>query len=599
MLLKYLRPHWLSIVIALIFTLLLAIVSAVVFSLLGPALKILMMPGVDQIITMKDLLGERFAYLLQWIAHIDQISIKSLWHTLPGLLLSLAALRAVLGTVQWFIWERASELVSKSLRNEIIEKYLYFDPLAKMGRDDSDGVSKLSSAITNDIRMAREYVVHFYGGLPRELSQIFLFMVTMVLLSPKLFVIFFAGVVPSMFFIDRMGKKLRNRAAKALSDNSALIEWLQQRMLGIETIKHYGTERLELRCMEDLNQNLYERFLKAARVKVRISPALELIAVTAMVGVLYFALVSSTSGSDASGSMQLSFFSTLAVLAQAAARVGRYYNANREGGAAIIRLQQLSRDLDEGRKEALRQVIPKQEDSDEILRMYNVTVTYPDAPAPALRNFSYCFRKGKIYVIFGPSGAGKSTLFNVLLGLVDPCAGKVEMSEVDFSGAHGKKAMSLVYVPQFVHLMPDTIAMNVAYPHCEADTLKVKNALTRVGLLEAVEELPQGMDTLVGYRGHGLSGGQMQRILLARIYYHRAPLVLIDEGTSALDPELEQLVYATLREISAEGCIVLMIAHRLAAATIAHAVLYLKEGCLITDENIIRQELEPSRKGRT
>ena len=571
LLLKYLRPHWLSIVIALIFTLLLAIVSAVVFSLLGPALKILMMPGVDQIITMKDLLGERFAYLLQWIAHIDQISIKSLWHTLPGLLLSLAALRAVLGTVQWFIWERASELVSKSLRNEIIEKYLYFDPLAKMGRDDSDGVSKLSSAITNDIRMAREYVVHFYGGLPRELSQIFLFMVTMVLLSPKLFVIFFAGVVPSMFFIDRMGKKLRNRAAKALSDNSALIEWLQQRMLGIETIKHYGTERLELRCMEDLNQNLYERFLKAARVKVRISPALELIAVTAMVGVLYFALVSSTSGSDASGSMQLSFFSTLAVLAQAAARVGRYYNANREGGAAIIRLQQLSRDLDEGRKEALRQVIPKQEDSDEILRMYNVTVTYPDAPAPALRNFSYCFRKGKIYVIFGPSGAGKSTLFNVLLGLV----------------------------PQFVHLMPDTIAMNVAYPHCEADTLKVKNALTRVGLLEAVEELPQGMDTLVGYRGHGLSGGQMQRILLARIYYHRAPLVLIGEGTSALDPELEQLVYATLREISAEGCIVLMIAHRLAAATIAHAVLYLKEGCLITDENIIRQELEPSRKGRT
>ena len=592
MLLKYLRPHWVSIIIALIFTILLAIVSAVVFSLIGPALKILMMPGSDQFISIQELLGDRVAYYIQIVAHIDQISIRTLWNKMPFWLLGLAALRAVLGAVQWFIWERAGELVSKYLRAELIQKYLYFDPLAKMGQDHGDGVARLSSSITNDVRMAREYVVHFYGGLPRELSQIFFFMITMVLLSPKLFVIFFAGIVPAMFFVDRMGKKLRKRAAKALADNSALIEWLQQRMLGIETIKHYGTERLEMFRMEDLNQNLYNRFLKAARIKVRISPALELIAVTAMVGVLYFALVSVTGG-NGSGSLQLSFFSTLAVFAQAAAKVGRYYNSNREAGAAIVRLQQLGSDLDERRKESLRQSFPKKDDTEEILRMSNVTVTYPGAQSSALRDFSYRFCKGKIYVIFGPSGAGKSTLFNVLLGLVHPHTGKVEIAENDqgHKAVQGKEKLSVVYVPQFIHLMPDTIALNVAYPHSDSDSLMVRGALAKVGLLDIVEALPQGIDTLVGYRGHGLSGGQMQRILLARLYYHRASIVLIDEGTSALDPEMEKLVYATLLEMSAEGCIVLMIAHRMAAASIANSILYLKDGCLITDEGVIRQEL--------
>ena len=566
-------------------------VSAVVFSLIGPALKILMMPGVDQLISIKELLGERIASIVWWITDIDQLSIKALWRSLPYMLLGLAALRAVLATVQWFIWERASELVSKSLRSEIIEKYLFFDPLARMGQLDEDGVARLSSAITNDIRMAREYVVHFYGGLPRELSQIFFFMITMVMLSPKLFLIFFVGVAPAMYFIDRMGKKLRTRAALALSDNSALTEWLQQRMLGIETIKHYGTETLELNRMERLNQGLFERFLRAARVKVRISPALELIAVTAMVGVLYFAL-STTSNDQTAGSMQLSFFSTLAVLAQAAARVGRYYNANREAGAAIIRLQHLGADLDRGRKETLHQVLPITGNHEAVLHMNDVTVIYPGCSLPALQNFSYTFHKGKIYVIFGPSGAGKSTLFNVLLGLITPSPGSIEMC-ANAGKSYGTDALPFIYVPQFVHLMPDTIALNVAYPHCQADTQAVRRALTKVGLLEVIESLPNGIETLVGYRGTGLSGGQMQRILLARVYYHRAPMVLIDEGTSALDPELEKLVYMTLREIAAEGSVVLMIAHRLSASAIADALLYLKDGRLITDEESIRRELGP------
>jgi subfamily B ATP-binding cassette protein MsbA len=193
----------------------------------------------------------------------------------------------------------------------------------------------------------------------------------------------------------------------------------------------------------------------------------------------------------------------------------------------------------------------------------------------ALSDFNFTFKGGQIYCVCGPSGAGKSTLMNLILGLLPASAGSLVMHGAD---SDGKNPIS--YMPQKVQLVADTVAANVAYPEATLDLERVRTALTRVRLLAAIEALPQGLETLVGEGGSGLSGGQAQRVLLARLYYHRRPFVLVDEGTSALDPEVEGLVYALLRELATDGAVVITIAHRLAGALAADQVLLLNHGRL-------------------
>jgi ATP-binding cassette subfamily C protein CydD len=137
-------------------------------------------------------------------------------------------------------------------------------------------------------------------------------------------------------------------------------------------------------------------------------------------------------------------------------------------------------------------------------------------------------------------------------------------------------------VPQKILLASDTIAANVAYPELAPDRARVARAIDAVGLSEVVGECPQGIETLVGEGGKGLSGGQAQRVMLARAHYHAGAFVLLmDEGTSALDPETEQLALDSLRAKAREGAVVIMIAHRPAGAAMSDEVLVLDRGQLV------------------
>ena len=139
-------------------------------------------------------------------------------------------------------------------------------------------------------------------------------------------------------------------------------------------------------------------------------------------------------------------------------------------------------------------------------------------------------------------------------------------------------------MPQRVQLAPDSIAANVVWPDnlsgMAEEQEKIVRSLLRVGLGDVISSLPAGILTVVGTGGQGVSGGQAQRIQLARLAYHDSPFVLIDEGTSALDPETERTVFRLVEELAGRGAGVIMIAHRLAATAIADEVLVMDRGRL-------------------
>jgi len=568
----YLKPFIWGLLAAGVMAGLLGVVTALVGALVGPCIQILTAPK-ESILSFVDLLGPRLGAGIAGLAGTSGLMTGELLRRLPLALIILAFFKATLGLAQWYLWERAGELVSMRLRDDLTRSFLDLAPDERRENTGRLMEERLSSAITTDVKLLREYLVHFYGGLPREAFQVVAMAIMLVLLSPKLTLIFFLGVAPAAAIASRVGRKLKRRASKALSDYSQLTEWLQQRLLGIETIKHYQTEGIEIANMELLTSNLYERFLRAARVKARTSPLLEALAVTSMVAVLIVALMDIQAGRT-TGATQLSFFTTLALLSQAAAKLGRYLNSNREGAAATERLRELLGCF-LPRQQAVAAAAEVTTGRATRLTCTKLTASYPGAAAPALTDLSFTFASGRIYCLAGPSGAGKSTLFNLLLGLVKPQSGHIEMQ-----CTHTVTGAPIAYMPQKVLLLPGSVAANVAYPEAMPDLTKVSEALALVGMTKVVHGLVGGMNARIGAGGAGISGGQAQRLLLARLWYHQKPFVLVDEGTSALDPEIEQTIYLLLRQLADRGAVVITIAHRMAAALISDELLLLQAGRL-------------------
>lgn len=567
----YLNPETPSIVVALICSMLLGVVSAIVAALVGPALQIISAAR-DAEFTTTQLLGADHAEYLKILVTKDTFTAEYLLSIVPMMLIAVSCVKALVSLIQWYLWEKTGEKTALAVRSDVVQRYLYLDPMMRKADKAVQVEADLSSTISNDVRMLREYIVHFYGGVPREFFSILTLAMTLAFLSPKLFLIFVVGVLPAAAVISRLGKKLRKRATKVLLDFSVLAEWIQQRLLGIETIKHYRTESLEICKMKQLSNQLHQGFLKASNVKARTSPMLQAVAVTSLGIVLIVALGDVASG-ETTGAVQLSFFATLALLSQSVGKLGKYLNTNREASSAIERLRSTFNFLADNH--AL-DILPTDTHSGKktIISVNDVCVRYPGQKLQALRNVSHDFVSGKIYCLAGPSGAGKSTLLGVLLGIVRPESGNVVR---DIATNH---PFALSYQPQKVLLLPGTVGENISYPFVDFDPKMVDECLRRVGMYEVIERLPKGIYTPLGTGGAGLSGGQAQRIMLARLWYHKSPLVFIDEGTSALDPVIEQLVYTLLKDLRNLGSMVISIAHRRSMLQIADEVLTLEDGRL-------------------
>jgi subfamily B ATP-binding cassette protein MsbA len=574
----FIKPCRLSIVCATLFSLVLGVTAAMLAVMVGPALRLLMDVDSSKTLPLSDLFGTRLSYVFSFFFESTHLNLDILLAKLPPLLLGIAFLKLLLGTSQYYLWERASEIMTKGLRQCLNDSFLAIHPSLRRYKHHEEREATLSSLITTDVKLVREYLVHFYGGLPREILQIVFIGQTLVLLSPKLCAIFFFGVLPAIVLIQNLGRKLKKRAQLALQDYSDLTEWLQQRLLGVETIKHYKTEALESQKMEIHSEELLKKFLRAARAKARTGPILEFIGITAMALVLFVAF-RDIEHLNLQASVAVSFFTGLALVAQSGNRVGRYINSNREGAAALERVRSFLQEL-EKEKIGNPSVSYPLESEEIVLRLKHIQATYPASSKKALEDISFDFHRGKIYCIKGHSGSGKSTLFNIILGNLIPSSGEVLFNK-------SVEQVGLGYLPQNVQFFYGTIADNVIYPDNDADLVRLETSLRAVDLWEHIFKQEQRSQTLIGGGGVELSGGQSQRIHIARILYHNYPLILIDEGTSALDPINENLICNLLTTKAKEGACIIMISHRLAPLQYADEILNLDSGRI---EGVVLQE---------
>lgn len=218
------------------------------------------------------------------------------------------------------------------------------------------------------------------------------------------------------------------------------------------------------------------------------------------------------------------------------------------------------------------------------LRLNDVTYHYHVATSPALDGISINIRKGKSVGLIGASGSGKSTLVDVILGLLTPSAGLVEVDGHDIQQGLRQWQDQIGYVPQSIYLTDDTFRRNVAFglPNEQIDDLAVQRAIKAAQLDEFVSGLPEGLETLVGERGIRLSGGQRQRIGIARALYHDPAVLVLDEATSALDTVTENGVMEAVAALQGSKTIII-VAHRLSTVANCDRLFRLERGRVVEE----------------
>lgn len=224
-------------------------------------------------------------------------------------------------------------------------------------------------------------------------------------------------------------------------------------------------------------------------------------------------------------------------------------------------------------KETSAPKVPK--DSSVVLE--NVTYSY-DGTKPALDNVSIHIKAGETVAFVGPSGGGKTTLANIISRFFDADKGRVLVGGVDVRDIHKQELMNTVsFVFQNSRLIKASIFENVRMGKPDAAREEVMSALKDAQCMDIIEKLPDGVDTVIGTKGVYLSGGEMQRIAIARVILKNAPIIILDEATAFADPDNEVRVQQAFSKM-AEGKTVIVIAHRLSTVVNAHKIFVLKDG---------------------
>lgn len=335
---------------------------------------------------------------------------------------------------------------------------------------------------------------------------------------------------------------------------------------GLPTLKVFGRAKAQAESIRRITGEYRQATLRTLRIAFLSSFALELLAT------LSVALVAVTIGMRlVHGDMDLYIGLVILVLAPEAylplRQVGAQYHAAAEGLAAAEEIFSV-----------LETPVPAS-GTDPVpagaVAFEDVSVRYPGRSSDAVTGVSFRVEPGETVALVGPSGAGKSTLLGVLLGFVRPAGGRVRVGGADLAGLDLAEWRSrIAWVPQRPHLYAGTIAENVRLARPGADDGAVRRALRDAGAWEFVAALPDGVDTVLGEDGTGLSAGQRQRLALARAFLADRPVLLLDEPTAALDGATEGEVVAAVRRLAA-GRTVLLVVHRPALLGVADRVVRL------------------------
>lgn len=486
-----------------------------------------------------------------------------------GLLVLVAVGRAVVSWLTELAAHRASAAVKSELRGRLLERAALLGP----GWLSGQRTGSLVALATRGVDALDDY-------FSRYLPQLGLAVVVPVAVLARIVTedwvsaAIIAGTLPLIpVFMVLIGWATRSQMDRQWRLLSRLSGHFLDVVAGLPTLKVFGRAKAQAESIRKITGEYRQATMRTLRIAFLSSFALELLATISV------ALVAVTIGMRlVHGEMDLYVGLVILVLAPEAylplRQVGAQYHAAAEGLSAA---EEIFSVLETPVPAAGSLPAPEGE-----IAFEGVSVRYPGRSGDAVSDVSFTVGSGETVALVGPSGVGKSTLLNVLLGFVEPVGGRVRIGGVDLAEVDLADWRSRVaWVPQRPHLYAQSIAENVRLARPDADDAAVRRALADAGAAGFVDALPDGVDTVLGEDGAGLSAGQRQRLALARAFLADRPVLLLDEPTAALDGATETEVVEAVRRL-AVGRTVLLVVHRPALLGVADRVVRLEPGAAVT-----------------
>lgn len=506
---------------------------------------------------------------------------------LLGLLLPVVLLRALVAVVAERLAYRSAARIKEDLRQRLLARLLALGPVQIRG----ERTGELVNVLVEGVEAIEAYFARYLpqAALAALAPLLFLVFVFPLDLLSGWILLLTAPLIPLfMILIGKWADSLSQKQWQSLSRMSAhFLDVLQ----GITTLKVFGRSKTQIEVIARISDSFRQTTLGVLRVAFLSALVLELLSTlsTALVAVgLGLRLVYGHI------SLEQAFFVLLLApeFYLPLRQLGTQFHAGMAGASAAQRIFEIldlpaeassgtaevpagaayaSAGTEEGKPQGKSFKEPAlSPDSGFHLSVQNIHFTYDREQDPVLRGVSFELFAGERVALVGASGAGKSTLAALLLGLIRPGRGQITVTE-------GEGRRRVAFVPQHPHLFSGTVAENIRLGCPDAAPEDVIAAAELAGAHEFIGRLPQGYTTPVGEGGTALSGGQVQRLALARAFLTGADLLILDEATSGLDQGSEQHILESLRQWGPDKT-VLVIAHRLDLAAGADRILVLQEG---------------------
>ena len=480
-----------------------------------------------------------------------------------------------------YVMARVGHKLAFRLRNALYQ-HLVSAPLGVL-REEHTG--DLMTRITDDVRVWQALVAAM-ANIIRAVILVTLFLSVMLITSFK-FTVFVLLILPLVaYLITFVGKRIRTASTEIQQRSTDIYAHLKETLFGIKIVKSFTSEQAEINRFRTINWDQYCSAVRRARFAALLPPTIEWLGFAGVAIVFGLGCWEVIIGQLATADF-ISYIAMVIWMFKPIKTIGNVNSALQQCLASAERIFYL---LDFG-TEAEQQRNDYATDCIQLKNIHgavtfqNVAFSYTQgsenpqaASKPTINNVSFAAKPGEVIALVGPSGSGKTTLLNLLLRFYEVDSGKILIDDVPISEVKlTSLRQAIALVPQDMFLFDGTILENIRYGCLEANDDAIITAAKKANAHEFITKLPKGYATPVGEAGMKLSGGEQQRLSIARAILKGAPILVLDEATSSLDTQAEALIQESLANLMA-GRTCFIIAHRLSTVVRADKILVIKDG---------------------
>lgn len=514
------------------------------------------------------------AYLVKPM--LDDIFIKqdrAMLLLLPGIAIAVFLLKG-LGTYgQQYLMSYVGESVIKYYRNMLYQRII--DLPMSFFQKEKTGV--LMARITNDVNILKGMVSNAVTNVLRDVFTMLGLVCVIFYMDWKLAMGAFL-VLPAAFYpIVVFGRKVRRFSTGTQEAMADINAFLHETFSGSKIVKIFTMEELEKERFERKTEKLFGVEMKKVMFKALSSPVMEFLGGIGIAFIIWFGGSRVISGESTPGTF-FSFLTAVMMLYAPVKKLSKLNNTVQEGLAAVTRIY----DILEEPPEIMEKESPQDLDRSVFdVRFEKVDFSYKSDEPPVLKDIDIHVEPGDVLALVGMSGGGKTSLVNLIPRFYESTEGRVLVGGRDVKDLSVKSLRRHIsIVTQEPILFNESVKDNIRYGRLDATDAEIEEAARAAYAYNFVKGFPKGFDTVIGELGNRLSGGEKQRICIARALLKDAPVLILDEATSALDAESEQVVQKALANLM-KGRTTFVIAHRLSTVAHANRVILLKNGRIV------------------